>query len=233
MSALYFVSGTDTDVGKTVIATGLLAAARQRGLETAAVKPVAAGCQWTRAGWRNDDALALQAVMSRPLDYVQVNPVALPLPASPHLAAAAAGQPLHAVQLAVHSRAALSPAPDFGLVEGAGGWRVPINDRETLADLARELAYPVILVVGLRLGCINHALLSAAAIAADGLPLAGWIGNHLSGDLPGQEAVLNTLRARLPAPCLGVVPHLPQCNQGWPEPDQVAAHLNLDLLRQD
>lgn len=245
MRNVFFVTGTDTGVGKTVISTGLLAAARAQGLETAAVKPVAAGCELTASGLRNDDALALQAAMTRELAYEQINPVALAEPLSPHIAAARAGRRLNVATLAGYCRGALTPTPQFGLVEGAGGWRVPISDRETLADLARELALPVILVVGLRLGCINHTLLTAESIARDGLPLAGWVGNSLESGMDAQQDNLHTLRARLPAPCLGVVPWLkasesntvPQAGSSEsqalanPHPTQLLPYLDLSPLQ--
>lgn len=229
MSSLYFVAGTDTGVGKTSASLALLAAGRQLGLDTAAVKPVASGCRSTPRGWRNEDALALQAVMTRRLDYDTVNPVALPRPLSPHLAAAAAGRTLQVRQLLADCHRALTPAPDLGLVEGAGGWRVPISPAETLADLARALACPVVLVVGLRLGCISHALLTAEAIEADGLQLAGWVGNHCDADAPCQHGVLTTLHQRLAAPCLGILPHLaPGPLRHWAA--QLARHLDIGLL---
>lgn len=222
MRNTYFVTGTDTEVGKTLVSCGLLAVARARGLETVALKPVAAGCEATAEGLRNEDAVALRANMTRSLSYEQVNPVALPEPLSPHIAAERAGRRLSVSRLAGYCRGALQPAPGFGLVEGAGGWRVPISDRETLADLARELQLPVILVVGLRLGCLNHAVLTAEAILRDGLTLAGWVGNCVVPEQAARAENLATLQRLLPAPCLGVVPHLQQ-----PDASQAAQFLQL------
>ncbi|MDX9875802.1 MAG: dethiobiotin synthase, partial [Spongiibacteraceae bacterium] len=146
MTLRFFVAGTDTEVGKTAVTAGLLMAANRRGLRTAAIKPVAAGCVQTAEGLRNDDALVLQAAMSEPLTYDQINPVALAAPISPHLAAAEAGRRLTIAQLAGLCRGTLMLRADLTLIEGAGGWRVPISDRELLSDLPRELDLPVILV---------------------------------------------------------------------------------------
>jgi dethiobiotin synthetase len=199
----FFVTGTDTEVGKTAISCALLRAAADAGLRTAAVKPVAAGCD---EDGRNEDALALMASMTESLDYAQVNPVALPDAIAPHIAAERAGRRLQARQLAGLCRGVASGPADFVLVEGAGGWRVPLSGRETLADLARELGFPVILVVAMRLGCINHALLTAEAVRRDGLPLAGWVANQpVAEPMACYAENLDTLRAALPAPCLGEV----------------------------
>jgi len=203
MSAAWFVTGTDTEVGKTAVCCALLAAAASHGLRTAAVKPVAAGCD---AGGRNEDALQLLAAMTEELDYRQVNPVALQAALAPHIAAALEDCQLQAQRLAESCRAVVLGGADFVLVEGAGGWRVPINPQETLADVARRLGVGVILVVGMRLGCINHALLTAEAIRADGLPLAGWVANQCGPRMHRHEENVDTLRRLLPAPLLGDVP---------------------------
>lgn len=216
----FFITGTDTEIGKTTAACALLAAARQQGLSCAAVKPVAAGCVRTAQGLRNDDALLLQAQCQPPLGYEQINPLALEPAIAPHLAALECGEPLSVARLLPEAQAVLGLQRDLTVVEGAGGWRVPLNAEETLADLAKALRLPVILVVGLRLGCINHALLSAEAIIADGLPLAGWIGNTQEPDMARFEDNLATLTARLPAPCLGVLPRLSMLNYS-----QLAEHL--------
>lgn len=221
----FFITGTDTDVGKTLVATGLLAAARAQGLTTAGLKPVAAGCEKTDAGLRNNDALLLQAVTSIPLVYEQINPVALAPAVAPHIAAQQGKRILSADRLAGFCRSSLNLA-DLTLVEGAGGWRVPLNARETMADLARTLQLPVVLVVGLRLGCINHALLTAEAIRNDGLVLAGWVANTLDADMPVLAENIETLQQRIPAPCLGVIPWLTDTNA-----DSVASYLDLQLLQ--
>jgi dethiobiotin synthetase len=202
----WFVTGTDTGVGKTAVSCALLAAARREGLRTAAIKPVAAGCD---ADGRNEDALQLMQWMSEPLEYEQVNPVALQAAIAPHIAAQHEGRSLQVSRLAGLCRGVMSGAADFVLIEGAGGWRVPLNSRETLADLALQLHLPVILVVGMRLGCINHALLSCEAITRDGLSVAGWVANQPGEEMPCYRENLETLRRWLPAPLLGEIPAMP------------------------
>ena len=225
MSAAFFVTGTDTDVGKTTIAAGLLRAARLAGLSTAAVKPVASGCEAGADGLRNSDALALLAECSLPLSYAAVNPFAFAPAIAPHLAAREAGVELKVEALAVAVQAVLAQQADFTLVEGAGGWRVPLGEQATLADLPVALDLPVILVVGVRLGCINHALLTAEAIARDGLRLAGWVANVLDPQTSRLDDNLRTLSERLAVPCLGRVPRLEQAGAA-----AVARHLDISLL---
>lgn len=203
----YFITGTDTGVGKTYVACALLRAFAAQGKTTLGLKPVAAGCEETLEGLRNEDALALIAASTQKLSYAQVNPLALRAALAPHIAARQDGKRMNAAQIAGLVRGAMMQArADVTLVEGAGGWRVPLNDRETLAGVAVELKLPVILVVGLRLGCLNHALLTAEAIQRDGLALAGWVANTLDPDMPALQDNIDTLRAALPAPLLGVVP---------------------------
>ncbi|PXX97438.1 dethiobiotin synthase [Halomonas sp. LBP4] len=208
----YFVTGTDTDAGKTLVTAGLLALARRRGLTTLGLKPIASGCERTAAGLRNADALALQAQSAPTQPYAAINPFAFAPAIAPHLAARRAGVSLGLDDLITPLRPMLALERGLTLVEGAGGWRVPLNDHEDLAGLAGRLGLPVILVVGLKLGCLSHARLTAEAIVADGLPLAGWVGNLLdpafAEDPPLYEANLATLMHRLPGPCLGVIPRL-------------------------
>ncbi|KAA5835804.1 dethiobiotin synthase [Pseudomonas chlororaphis] len=225
MSRAYFVTGTDTDVGKTTVAAGLLHAARLSGLSTAAGKPVASGCELTPKGLRNADALALLAECSLPLTYDEVNPLAFEPAIAPHLAAREAGVALTVQALLAPMRQVLAKGADFTLIEGAGGWRVPLADQDNLSDLAMALGLPVILVVGVRLGCINHALLTAEAIAQDGLQLAGWVANIIEPKTSRLEENLATLAERLPAPCLGRVPRLKAISA-----EAVAEYLQLDLL---
>lgn len=225
MPHAYFVTGTDTEIGKTTIAAGLLHAARRAGLSTAAAKPVASGCVATAEGLRNDDALALLGQCSLPLRYEEVNPLAFAPAIAPHLAAREAGVRLDVASLQQAVGAILARGADFTLVEGAGGWRVPLSGQETLSDLPVALNLPVILVVGVRLGCINHAVLSAEAITRDGLRLAGWVANVVDAQTSRLDDNLATLAERLPAPCLGQVPRLPQAT-----PAAVAEHLNLETL---
>jgi dethiobiotin synthetase len=225
MSIGYFIAGTDTDVGKTTVAAGLLHAARQSGLSTAAGKPVASGCNVTPAGLRNADALALLAECSLNLTYDQVNPFAFEPAIAPHLAAREAGVSLTVSALLGPMREVLAKGADFTLIEGAGGWRVPLADQANLSDLAIGLGLPVILVVGVRLGCISHALLTAEAIAQDGLQLAGWVANIIDPKTSRLEENLATLAERLPAPCVGRVPRLKR-----PSAEGVAEYLHLELL---
>lgn len=207
----YFLTGTDTDVGKTSTAVAMLSAAAAMGCSTLGLKPVAAGCEHTPEGWRNADALALMAASTVPkLIYEEVNPIALPEACSPHIAARLANRRVTVAQLSGYVRGSLSRRAGLTLVEGAGGWRVPVNDRELLSGLAKALNLPVILVVGLRLGCLNAAILSAEAILRDGLTLAGWVGNHLTEKWPHGDDNISTLHSLLPAPCLGIVPWQPQ-----------------------
>jgi dethiobiotin synthetase len=225
MTVAFFVTGTDTEVGKTTIAAGLLHAARLAGLTTAASKPVASGCDMTTDGLRNSDAMALLGECTLPLRYEQVNPLAFEPAIAPHLAAREAGVNLGVAALAGPVRHLLNLRAQFSLVEGAGGWRVPLGGKETLSDLAVLLDLPVILVVGIRLGCINHALLSAEAIERDGLRLAGWVANLVDPTMSRLEENLETLTERIAAPCLGRVPHLTSAC-----PAEIARHLDIALL---
>lgn len=225
MSTAFFVTGTDTEIGKTTIAAGLLHAARLAGLSTAAAKPVASGCVQTADGLRNDDALALLGECTLALRYEEVNPLAFEPAIAPHLAAQEAGVRLNVAALQGPVQAVLDKRADFTLVEGAGGWRVPLAEGQALSDLAIALQLPVILVVGVRLGCINQALLTAEAILRDGLPLAGWVANLVDPQTSRLEDNLATLAERLPAPCLGYVPRLAEVT-----PSAVSACLNLALL---
>lgn len=225
MSKRYFVTGTDTEIGKTTIAAALLHAARSSGLSTAAVKPVAAGCERTPEGLRNEDALALQAECSPALAYELINPVTLEAAIAPHIAAQEEGSALTLEILAGACLQVFDRKRDLTLVEGAGGWRVPLNDDELLSGLARELKLPVVLVVGMRLGCINHALLTCEAIAADGLELAGWVANHVDADMSRPDENLATLQQLIKAPFLGRVPRLEQADAA-----AVAAYLDIAPL---
>ncbi len=202
-----FVTGTDTGVGKTVVAGALIAGLTRSGFRVAPFKPVAAGCTGAPGALRNDDALTLSSLSGRSLPYEEVNPVALAPPIAPHIAAAEAGVRLSAAELADAGRR-VAKGDDVLVAEGAGGWLVPLAYPETMADLAVALGLPVVLVVGLRLGCLNHALLTARAIRETGLPLAGWVGNTLDPHMPRLEENLASLEKRLQTPCLGRIPVL-------------------------
>lgn len=199
------VTGTDTGVGKTLASAALLHALRGRGLRAVGMKPVASGCDRTPEGWRNDDALALQAASDPRPSYADVNPYALPAPTAPQLAALEAGIRVEMdVILAAHAR--LAASADRVVVEGAGGWMAPLGDGVEHAMLADALQAGVVLVVGMRLGCLSHARLTARAIEADGLRLVGWVGNTLDREF--SQDYLALLREALPAPCLGVFPDM-------------------------
>ncbi|MFM7066178.1 MAG: dethiobiotin synthase [Gammaproteobacteria bacterium] len=208
--AAYFVTGTDTEVGKTLCTAAWLRVARLQGLRTVGMKPIASGCVATPAGLRNEDALAHLGESSAPQpDYAAINPHAFAPAIAPHIAAAEAGVRIDPERLCRQWQA-LTADRDFALMEGAGGWLVPLDEAHFFPVLATRLQLPVLLVVGLRLGCINHALLTAEAIAARGLRLAGWVGNRIDPGFSRLEDNLAALHRHLPAPCLGVVPPLPQ-----------------------
>lgn len=226
-SKTYFVAGTDTDAGKTLVACALLKCADEAGLRTLAVKPVAAGAEEVDGKLRNSDALNLAARINQPLSYDQLNPVIFAPPIAPHIAAAEEQRRITAGQLAGYCRGVMMRPADMVLVEGAGGWRVPLSGRETMADLAIALQSPVILVVGLKLGCINHALLTVEAIQRDGLVLAGWVANQVDGQMSRVTENIQTLADLIAAPCLGVVPFIDA-----PETDRDASpFLDISVLR--
>ncbi len=181
MTRGYFVAGTDTGVGKTLVSCALLRAAGNAGRRAVGMKPVAAGCRLTPSGPRNEDAEALLTASNVPAEYDDVNPVALPLATSPELSARAAGMVIEVERMRV-AFFRLASRADLVIVEGAGGWYAPIAPGRTMADVARALELPVLLVVGMRLGCLSHARLTVEAIARAGLPLAGVIANHMSAD---------------------------------------------------
>jgi dethiobiotin synthetase len=199
-----FVAGTDTGIGKTHASVALIHALRADGRRVCGMKPVASGCVDTPQGRRNDDALALQAASHPRPDYAAVNPVALAAPVSPHLAAAAEGIEIALPPLRT-AYDALAARCDAVVVEGVGGWLAPLDEGLPASALAQAFELPVVLVVGLRLGCLNHALLSARAIIGDGCRLLGWIGNRIDPDMAMVDANIATLGRLLPVPCLGVL----------------------------
>lgn len=217
----YFITGTDTEIGKTAITAGLSWLAASRGLRAAAIKPLAAGQELIDGQWVNEDVQRLRAATNMGLSDAEVGPLQLRTPCAPHIAAALEGvrierEPLLAAVRAVAARA------DIAFVEGVGGFRVPLIPGWDTADLAVDLGLPVILVVGLRLGCINHALLTAEAVRARGLHLAGWVANTVDPAMPHVNQNLQALAQGLHGlPCWGHVPRLAD-----PGPAAVAAHLN-------
>ncbi|PPT29528.1 dethiobiotin synthase [Xanthomonas arboricola] len=220
LPALY-VTGTDTGIGKTMASTALLHALRRQGHTAVGMKPVASGCEHTPQGWRNEDALALQAASAPQPDYATLNPYALPAPLAPELAAADVGVTLSLEPIA-QAFAQLRAQAEVVVVEGVGGWAAPLSADLDQADLVRALKLPVVLVVGIRLGCINHARLSAAAIAADGLDCIGWIANEVDPQMERVEENIGMLRQRLAMPCWGRI--------GWrPGADAAAQSLGLHM----
>jgi dethiobiotin synthetase len=211
-----FITGTDTGVGKTHVARLLLEQARAEGIRCAGFKPVAAGATETAEGLRNEDALALQAAASVGLPYDLVNPYLLPEPVAPHIAAAEAGVRMEPARI-LQAHAEIAACAELVVVEGAGGWQVPLNDDLLYSDLVVQAGWPVLLVVGMRLGCLNHALLTADAVRAR-TRLVGWVANCLPPRQPRLQANLMTLGRRLPAPLLGLIP--PSAGDGdwarWP-----------------
>lgn len=220
LPALY-VTGTDTGIGKTMASTALLHVLRRQGHTAVGMKPVASGCEHTPQGWRNEDALALQAASAPQPDYATLNPYALPAPLAPELAAADVGVTLSLEPIA-QAFAQLRAQAEVVVVEGVGGWAAPLSADLDQADLVRALKLPVVLVVGIRLGCINHARLSAAAIAADGLDCIGWIANEVDPQMERIEENIGMLRQRLAMPCWGRI--------GWrPGADAAAQSLGLHV----
>lgn len=218
----YFVTGTDTGVGKTLLSCALLHAFAARGLRVAGMKPVAAGCGDDGV---NDDVRQLREAGTISVADSMVNPYCFRLAAAPHLAAQHEGARIEFGRiLAAYDE--LAQKAELVIVEGVGGFRVPLNETQDSAELARQLGLPVIMVVGMRLGCLNHALLTADAVAAQGLELAGWVANILDADMPVLQENIAALRERIAAPLLGVVPQMTQ-----PDAKVAAAQLNLELLK--
>ncbi|GAB4392336.1 MAG: dethiobiotin synthase [Gammaproteobacteria bacterium] len=213
MPFIMFITGTDTEIGKTFVSQQLLSFFKQKGLSTVALKPVSAGCQLTPAGWRNEDALALQQAATCLLPYEQVNPIALRIPVSPHLAAKAENTNVTAEDLYRLSLPVLHQEVDVIIIEGAGGWFAPINEYQTLADYVKLLRCPVLLVVGMKLGCLNHTLLTVNAIRQQGIKLIGWVANCVTSDMLMLEENIKTLEQKQFAPLLATIPYIIQPSQ--------------------
>ena len=216
-----FVTGTDTEIGKTLVSCALLHALAQRGVRAAGMKPVAAGAELRDGVWHNEDVDALAAAAPLQLPQVLTTPYLLRTPAAPHIAAVLDGVTIEPAHILACFGLVRQQAQAV-VVEGVGGFRVPLNDGFDTADLARQLALPVVLVVGLRLGCISQALLTAEAIAARGLTLAGWVANTLDPAMPHLAANIEAIAARIGAPLLGQLPRFDQ-------PSAAAAAACLDL----
>jgi len=215
----YFITGTDTGVGKTVVTLAVMELLKRRGFEVAGMKPVASGCDRGEHGLRNGDAVQIMQAASRELPYPQVNPYAFEAAIAPHIAAARSGESIQVAKIVSLCRA-LEEKADRVVVEGVGGWAVPLGGGRMLPELACRLGFTVVLVVGLRLGCINHALLTASAIKSTELEFGGWIANQLQPRVEAMDEIIDTLRERIDAPMLGV---LPWCEEL--EPGEMAGYL--------
>jgi dethiobiotin synthetase len=224
MSRSLYITGTDTGIGKTLVSATILAALNATGTRAVGMKPVASGCEATPQGLRNADAEALIANSAGTPDYAAVNPYAFVEPIAPHLAAHGAGIEIRRESIRT-AYAALSTMSQCVIVEGVGGWMAPLGPQLMQSDVVHELDLSVILVVGMRLGCLNHALLSARAIEADGCRLGGWVGSCIDPAMLRLGDNLATLRARLSAPCIGVLPHAQDIS-----PRSLGQHLDLAVL---
>nr|VFK41222.1 MAG: dethiobiotin synthetase [Candidatus Kentron sp. SD]VFK46955.1 MAG: dethiobiotin synthetase [Candidatus Kentron sp. SD] len=202
-----FITGTDTEVGKTWVSLGVMAAFQAAGISAVGMKPVASGCRVTESGLRNEDAQRLLGQSSVPIPYELVNPFAFEPAIAPHIAAAESGRAISLAKIAACYRT-LTGLAECCVVEGVGGWQVPLTPTETVADLAARLGLPVILVVGIRLGCINQALLSVESIRRGGNRLLGWIANHSGPGMERSEENILALQERIDAPLLGTIPWL-------------------------
>jgi dethiobiotin synthetase len=214
----FFVTGTDTDVGKTFVTEALLILLNKKGLLTAGYKPIAAGCELTPRGLRNKDALALQKLSSIDLNYDEVNPIPFEAAIAPHLAAQDLNEDKTAQPISIDTVregfiCLLQKKPDVLIVEGAGGWRLPLGidfegQPRYLSEFAVERNLSVILVVGMRLGCLNHAVLTAECIRNDGLKIAGWVANLVDPDMPSLDSNIDSLKILLSAPFIGTIPRV-------------------------
>lgn len=218
----YFVTGTDTDCGKTLVSSALLTAVAG---ETVGFKPVASGCERTEQGLRNGDALALMAASSIKLPYDDINPFAFAPAIAPHIAAAEQNVTLTPTRIQAQLNMAQHLGADFVVVEGAGGWRLPLGDGHYMSEVVQAMNLPVILVVGMKLGCLNHALLTVEAIERDGLVIAGWVSNQVDSTMKNQQQNLASLQQMISAPFLGHIPHLENATA-----NNAAKHLDVALL---
>ncbi|MGI9228656.1 MAG: dethiobiotin synthase [Gammaproteobacteria bacterium] len=220
-----FVTATDTAMGKTRFALTLMARLQAAGLRVNGMKPVASGCETSPAGWRNADAVQIQARCSTQLDYADINPYAFAPAIAPHIAAAADGTDIKLTHIA-DCYARISGDADVVVVEGAGGWLVPLGGGNSWAEVADRLDLQIVLVVGMRLGCINHALLTAQAITASGRQLAGWVANQIDPAYTEPDATIACLQAAIAAPFIGLMPHNETAAPESPD----SARLHIDRL---
>ena len=224
-SGAYFITGTDTDVGKTICTKALLQAANKQNKSSLAYKPISAGCEETAEGLRNQDALILQQNSSIKVDYDAVNPIAYKQPIAPHIAAAESNCPIVLSTITEGLKLLQEQQPDLLLVEGAGGWHLPIDGEKLFSEWVIEQNLPIILVVGLKLGCLNHALLTVQSIEQSGLRISGWIANHLHPDMPYVKQNINTLKSFIKAPLLAEIPFLKNIEQ-----QELSTYITVDFI---
>ncbi len=215
----FFITGTDTGVGKTWATLALMHYFKQQGYSVLGMKPVAAGSDWDGQQFKNEDAVLLQEYSSTPLDYKEINPYAFEMPVAPHLAIR---QNVIKLNVMVNAYQNLKEKAEIVIVEGAGGWSVPLNAEEDMADLVRALEIPVIMVVAIKLGCINHARLTLRQIESDGIQCAGWFAMCLDPDMLLIEENIASIKDRVSIPLLGVFPYTEKLNV-----DALASKINL------
>lgn len=205
MSEIFFVTGTDTGIGKTSFISAALGFLNQQGFETQAIKPIASGARFDNGRYFNEDAEILLDSMSFKLPYSQVNPWVFPSAIAPHLAAAEMQETLSADAIVNRIETLIDPRADYVFIEGAGGCMIPLNQKETLLDLMQQGGWPAIVVVGMKLGCLNHALLTVEQLQRSGIRMAGWVANLLSEPMPYWQENIETLDARLGIPRIGTL----------------------------
>lgn len=225
--SVFFVTGTDTEVGKTFISRTIMHIYEQKRKTCVGYKPVASGCVLTSSGLRNEDALCLQDASTMSLTYEEVNPYPFQEAVAPHLAAQRVGQEISLQGVADGYERLLNKQADLTIVEGAGGWRLPVGNKRFMSEFVKQYEIPVVLVVGVRLGCINHACMTAEIIKQDGLTIAGWVANHVDAEMPFLTENVKTLKEHIDAPFLGEVPLVKS-------PKEAADYLDITpLLRFD
>lgn len=208
MSLKLFITGTDTMIGKTYITVGLLNLFKQKKLQTFGIKPISSGCVLKNNEWVNDDVMRIRQHSSIQLSYQQMNPFAFKPHIAPHIAAQNEGKDITVTKLIHKTKDVLQTPADVCVIEGVGGWYCPLNHKQTMADYVKTMQFSTILVIGVRLGCLNQALLACKAILLDQVPLIGWIANCIDPHMENREENIATLNAMLPVPCLGVVDYL-------------------------
>ncbi len=222
MKNTFFITGTDTEVGKTFVSCLLLDAFNAKQYKTFGMKPIASGCEADASGTlKNRDALLLQQHASLKKNYQTVNPIALEAAIAPHIAAEKMGLNFNTTQVEQVILKHLPKDADICLIEGAGGWLLPLNQETLFSEVIQRLGLPVILVIGLKLGCLNHALLTYHALRAQKQEVIGWIGNCITPEMPAREENINTLKQHIKAPCLGIIPHA----------TKTPTHIDLEIIK--